>query len=215
MVMMPELEPVTDPTERARLARWVVALRRAYAAGVGQTTGKLHHRMTQLDQAAPRNTFCCLGIQCVLDVAAGTLAREENASSETGTVSYGPAGTDPAETLGWTSGAMPSVAHLAGSSDPDLLKLISAEGWSDDLEEEAESYGYVHAEGRGDVESFVEAEAKTHTAAELNDDFGLNFGQIADIIAWRFELTAEELAQAEAAPRVPEVEGPEPEAKAG
>jgi hypothetical protein len=214
MAIMPMVNPVTDPEERAELARWVVSLRRAHAfPAIGQATGKLHHRVRQLDatqdgydRAAAgqgyRDTFCCLGIWCALKVAQGQLALDPGVASEYGTISYGPISDGPSVDVTWSSGALPNTVHLARSADPDLLRIVK---WSDDslddFEEDATDHGYA------DGDAYAEGEASTLTAAELNDDIGLSFDRIADVITWSFQLAAEELATAELAPRVPEVEG--------
>jgi len=202
MVKMPELPEVTDPAQRADLARWAVSLGRAYAAGIVQMTGELHHR------APAGESYCCLGVWSAIGVAAGRVVRRLSVDPEV--IAYGP--DAPVDHPGWATGQLASPIHLAGAADPDLLTWLDPEeNPAEDLEELALEHGHVFADGTGDVESFVEAEAKTATAAELNDDHGLSFAQIRDVVIWRYQLTPEELAAAELAPRVPEVEGPEPE----
>lgn len=207
-------EDVTDPDARADLARWAVSLRRAFAAETRQIQGKLTSRgyaeLTS-DGVIPLNVsgHCCLGVWCAIKTADGTLRARPSGTE----VAYQP--TD-GEYLPQSS-TLPTTVRLAGSNDPDLLAFLDREDAGEgSLEELAAEHGYwLPGNQAGDVEQFVRYERKTATAAELNDDHGLNFGQIADVIVWRYQLTAQELATAEAAPRVPEVEGPEPEAKAG
>lgn len=215
MTLMPTLPEVTDPEQRAELARWAVALRRAHAAGTGQAEKKLHHRSRVLDvdgnQIGWENSFCCLGIWCAMKAEAGVLVSASGPGSgfEYGSVAYGDAddhARDEEGDHGFASGALPAPALLADSADPDLLRGVFEPSEQPDLDDEAEAAGYV------DAEAFVEEEATTVSAAELNDDHGLNFAQIADVVVWRYQLTPEELAEAEKAPRVPAVEGPEPEA---
>jgi hypothetical protein len=193
MVMMPEIDrDVTDPQERVRLARWAISLRRAQAAGTGQITGQLAERT---DSAGVR--YCCLGIWCEIEAAGGRLERETKSLSSTQVVFRGPGDI-------WNSSTLPQAARLANSDNPDLLRFLNREGWSEDLEGDAAHHGYR------DAQKLADEEAETACAADLNDDHGLNFGQIADVIAWRFQLTPEELAEAEAEPRVELVEGPAP-----
>lgn len=196
-------EPVTDESERADLARWAVSLRRARANRTPQTTGKLTGRSwtgdLEEDGSIPLalTGHCCLGIWCQVKLADGTLT----AKPDGGQVTYRPV---EGEYLPQGS-TLPHTVRLAWSNDPDLLAYLDREDYGEDtLAELAEEHGYAS------VEQFVRYERKTATAAELNDDHGLDFGQIADVVVWRFGLTPEELATAEAAPWVPAVEGPEP-----
>lgn len=216
MVMMPELPEVTDEAQRADLARWAVSLRRAHAAGTRQVTGNLHMRTVLdlddddddddviMEATAPGDdSYCCLGIWCRVQLAAGVLqvrayrqaqgyARAEAAESDGGPLIF-------------NEGALPEVAYLAGSSDPDLLRTILQEDGP--VDPNYDLAGYL-ADGLSEEDWWTGNESRALTAAELNDDCGCNFAQIADIVVWRFGLTDAELAAAELAPRVPEVEGP-------
>lgn len=212
MVMMPELPPVTDETQRADLARWVVSLRRARAAHTRQVTGNLHMRnvlVSDIDDETEEATtlgddsYCCLGIWCRVQLAAGVLqvrtVRQAQGYAQAGVAEFdgGP--------LSFSEDALPPAAFLAESSDPDLLRTISQEdGPTDPNADLAEHL----ADGLSEEDWWTEISSCTLTAAELNDDCGLNFAQIADVVVWRFGLTDAELAAAELAPRVPEVEGP-------
>jgi hypothetical protein len=200
---MDGLKPVTEPTERARLARWAVSLRRAHAAGTAQTTGRLA-LMDDTIADSPEG-YCCLGIWCEIEHAAGKIERRDNHSQREFRT--------PDEFTLWTGSTLPSAVQLAGEDNPDLLRIVlpdQSAGPDPSLEESAAEHGYWlnSAETVPDVDTFVEGESQTLCAADLNDDLGLSFGQIADVVVWRYGLTVEELATAEAAPRVELVEGP-------
>lgn len=200
---MDGLAPVTDPTERARLARWAVSLRRAHAAGTAQTTGRL---ALEEGPDAPVG-YCCLGIWCEIEHAAGKIERRGNRGQREFRT--------PDEFTLWTGSTLPHVVMLAGQDNPDLLRIVTQD-YSDgpvSLEESAAEHGYWlnHAQTVPDVDTFVAMESVTLCAADLNDDLHLSFDRIADVIIWRYGLTAQELATAEATPRVPEVEDPRPE----
>jgi hypothetical protein len=195
MVMMPELPEVTDTAKRADLARWVVSLRRAYVAQVGQTTGRLH---VQVPDGDAEGSYCCLGIWCVVKLAAGVLQRR---NPEAGVQQYTDADAVDLDFADWADGSLPDSARLAGSSDPNLLRFIDRSKEGDYLDDMIAESGY-------DADYWVSEAADTFSAAALNDDYGLDFSQIADVVVWRYALSVEELAAAEQAPRVPEVEGP-------
>ena len=209
---MDGLDPVTEAPERARLARWAVSLRRAHAAGIPQATGALARieRLMDFDTEEPAQetaAYCCLGIWCEIEHAAGRLERKDDAIS-----------TELAfcdSQSWWNSSTLPWTARLNGHDNPDLLRIVSRSEVGDGtLEELARTHGYWADvdETTPDVEHFVDHEARTYCAADLNDDLELPFAEIADVIIWRYGLTAQELAIAEAEPRVPAVEGPEPKA---
>lgn len=196
MVKMPELEEVTDPAQRADLARWVVSLRRAYAAETGQATSKLHVCDAHAD------SYCCLGIWCVVQTAAGVLERDDLDDVRR----YGRVGGKLDGDLRiWSDGALPDAAKLANATDPDLLRFVDRDRVDDDVDTAVAVY--VEEFG-ATAEDWAEHNASSVSASELNDDHGLNFAQIADVVAWRYQLTARELIVAEFSPRVPEVEGP-------
>jgi hypothetical protein len=121
--------------------------------------------------------YCCLGLWCEIAEAAGKLQRRANAS----TTEW--AGLGEVTESAWRSGSLPHAARLGGQEDPELIQLVKR----DDIGDDAGVLEYV-------------------TAAELNDDHDLDFDQIADVVAWSFGVTPEELAAAELAPRVPAVE---------
>jgi hypothetical protein len=206
---MSGLADVTVESERARLARWAVSLRRAHAAGTAQTTGRLA-LMDDTIADSPEG-YCCLGIWCEIEHAAGKIERRVNGSQ----LEFR---TPDTYTL-WTGSTLPSAVLLAGEDNPDLLRTVlldQSAGPVPDLEGSAAEHGYWldDAQTIPDVDTFAAQEAQTLCAADLNDDLGLDFGRIADVVVWRYGLTAEELATAEAEPRVPEVEGPAPAAPA-
>lgn len=207
MVMMLELPEVTDPSKRADLARWAVSLRRAYAARTRQVTGQLHERRNFADivgePAWAKDSYCCLGIWCVLQLTAGVLQRRPVAGGGPAQA-YGPAGKELRDGS-WSEGALPLGGFLGGSADPDLLTYICQDEGPSDPNSDLSAW---LADGH-EVGSWWANEGTTVTAAELNDNVGLNFTQIADVVVWRFGLTDAELRTAELAPRVPEVEGPE------
>jgi hypothetical protein len=203
MAMMPTpWSDTTDSDVRADLARWAVSLRRAAAAGTGQTNGLLAENQAT-EEEPEKAAYCCLGIWCEIARAAGRVERKEP-SLISSQIPY----VHPERGLA-TASLLPSGLYLDGSENPLLLSFLDREDHAEDLEPEAEENGYVHADGTGDVAAFVDYEARACAAADLNDDYGLPFGHIADVVIWRYQLTAEELAAAEAAPRVPLVEGPE------
>lgn len=178
------LEAELTDDQRADLARWVVAMRRAYASGTAQVTGAL----------ADGGGYCCLGLWCEIAETKGALQHRDlldsrkwadAAASEALLASGG----------GWQAGNLPGAAWLAGSADPELFRFISREDVGDNPD---------YLESASDEDS---GDWSSPTAAELNDDHGLSFGQIADLVAWSFGITAEELAAAELAPRVAVVEG--------
>jgi hypothetical protein len=198
MVMMPEqYQDVTLESARADLARWAVSLRRAHAAGTGQTTGVLaRQRRGQLDPE--RADYCCLGVWCEIARARGLVEREHSDTSDHFSFA-GPAGYQNTSTL-------PASILLANSDNPDLLCTVSREEYGEDLMEawRADCWGGNNPS----LEDWLAENAQVYCAADLNDDHGLNFGQIADVVVWRFQLTPEELADAELEPRVELVEGP-------
>jgi len=205
------LPAVDDRTERARLARWAVSLRRAQAAGTGQTQQGLASLDYDETPESPVVQYCCLGIWCEIEHAAGRVERRDPAGRKVGRREFRAPGG-----YGWDGSTLPLVIQLDGADNPDLLRIVTRDGGGNDdltLEEAAADRGYWLDEGRNipDVDRFVELEAETCAAAELNDGHHLSFGEIADVVVWRYALTAEELATAEAMPRVPEVEGPAPE----
>lgn len=193
--------PVADADERADLARWAVSLRRAQAAGTRQVTGTLTGTLTSRMEGIGH---CCLGIWCQLKTADGTLTAKLDGVQ----VFYQPAGGEHHMP---SAATLPETARLAGDADPDLLAWLDREEAGDaSLAELAADHGYfIRDTSVPDVEEYFRYERRIATAAELNDDHGLSFGQIADVVVWRFGLTAEELALAEQAPRVPVVEGVE------
>jgi hypothetical protein len=214
MVMMPELPPVTEEAQRADLARWAVSLRRAHAAGTRQVTGNLHMRNvldlggdddddddeTEEAAALGGDSYCCLGIWCRVQLAAGVLQVRTIRQAQ-GYASAAHRRTEPV----FQEGSLPAVAQLAGSGDPDLLSTILQEDGPVDPNYDL---AVLLADGLSEEDWWAENGSTSLTAAELNDDCGCNFAQIADIVVWRFGLTDAELADAELAPRVPEVEGP-------
>jgi hypothetical protein len=216
MVMMPELAPVTDETQRADLARWAVSLRRAHVAGTRQVTGNLHMRNvpdlgdddyddddeTEEAAALGGDSYCCLGIWCRVQLAAGVL-QVRTVRQAAGYARAGAAEPDGGPLI-FSEGALPAAALLAGSGDPDLLMTIPQDNGATDPNFDLAEWLTA---GNPEREWWAENESTTLTAAELNDDCGCNFAQIADIVVWRFGLTDAELAAAELAPRVPEVEG--------
>jgi hypothetical protein len=92
--------------ERAELARWVVALRQAYASGARQSNGNLRDRYG----------YCCLGIWCDVKAFQGQLTMKRD-DDPVGLVSYFADGGRPD---GWAS-YLPSTARLAGSENPIVL----------------------------------------------------------------------------------------------
>jgi hypothetical protein len=197
MVMMPErLLDVTLESARADLARWAVSLRRAHAAGTGQTTGVLARR--QLGEWDVRADYCCLGVWCEIARARGLVEREQSDTSDHFSFA-GPAEYQNTSTL-------PASIVLANSQNPDLLCTVSREDHGEDLMEAWRADCY---DGNNpSLEDWLAENAQVYCAADLNDDHGLNFGQIADVVVWRFQLTPQELADAELEPRVELVEGP-------
>jgi hypothetical protein len=202
VAMMPTpWSDTTNPELRADLARWAVSLRRAAAAGTGQTTGTL--AASQATEEEPEKAaYCCLGIWCEIARADGRVER-----GPLGQVSLQIPYVTQTGGMNNTS-LLPRGVFLDGSDNPALLAFLDRADHEEDLETEAAENGYVHADGTGDVDAFAEYESRMCAAADLNDDYGLPFEHIADIVVWRYQLTPEELAAAEAAPRVPLVEGP-------
>lgn len=196
MVMMPmELPDVTLESARADLARWVVSLRRADAAGTRRTTGQLAVSLGQADDPEAVG-YCCLGIWCEIQHARGLVSRDE-----VGSVRYF---AGPEEMR--NSSTLPKSIRLAGSDNPDLLHAVARDNQGEDLVQAWRDDCYD--EYSPSLEEWVANNTDTYCAADLNDDLGLPFGQIADIVVWRFQLTPEELAAAELEPRVELVEGP-------
>jgi hypothetical protein len=201
MAMMPELPEVTLESARVDLARWAVSLRRAHAAGTGQARSHLAIRRTGAEDGAEdgaeRAAYCCLGIWCEIERARGRVERHELS----GFFSF----AAPQEAR--NSSTLPKSIHLVDSDNPDLLHTVSRETHGEDLEA---SWGADCYDGpfSPSLEEWVADNADTYCAADLNDDLGLPFGRIADVVVWRYQLTPEELAAAEAAPRVELVEGP-------
>jgi hypothetical protein len=164
------------PEERADIARWVVALRRAHHNGTGQTKGNLGDRVS----------YCCLGIQCRLAEADGRLeSRLAVVARDAAYTLWRPAGIERAA---WEESTLPMRARLARSQNPPIFSYLPPEHDRDD--EADPEYDFVAL-----------------AAADLNDHHELNFAQIADLVAWSFAITPEELAAAEAAPRVESIEG--------
>lgn len=189
--------------QRADLARWAISLRRASAARTLQTTGQL----TRLNHSEERRTVahCCLGIWCQIKLAAGELVSQAS-SSAPATVEY----ASPMIGSMRQGGNLPWEVELVGQLDPILLTVLVRDA-EDMSEGELEDLGLFEGESGAELASVVAGNAEDFTAAQLNDDIELTFDQIADVIAWSFQLTDAELAAAERAPRVPEVEGPAPE----
>jgi len=101
--------------------KWVAALR---SGDYKQTTGTLHRRTNG------RDSFCCLGVACVLAVEAGVIPppRPEQAQADTADViEYGELGEVaflPAEVQDWL-GMNTAIGHL-GSGDLALTERNDA-----------------------------------------------------------------------------------------
>jgi hypothetical protein len=196
-MMRLEAEPfgrkLTDPAQRADIARWAVSLRRAHAAGTEQVTGQLA-RFADHDSG-----YCCLGVWCEVAEAMGRLSSDREEPSRP---VWGSAVTGTMEAM-----TLPHGAFLNDDSNPQLLGYFTreAEDYYDETATEPET-----EEDRQDlIEGLRDGGLwSKRCAAELNDADGLTFAQIADVVVWSYGLTPEELAEAEAAPRVPVVEGP-------
>lgn len=173
--------PLTD-TERADIARWVVAMYRAHQAEVEQARGHL-----KADDG-----YCCLGLWCEIATARGQLKVRTRVGHGLHSVEW--AGLDVQLDGQWEYGALPGAAYLGGLDDPQVIRLACR----DDIGDDAEALEWAALDGR---------DWNTVSASNLNDDHGLNFSQIADLVVWSYGVTAEELAAAELAPRVTVVEG--------
>lgn len=103
---MSETEERNDQ-QRAELARWVVALRQAFAAGTPQGRGNLQ------DQ----HGYCCLGIWCDLRAFQGHLTMQVD-GTENRTISYFPTTGDGGN--GWAS-YPPPENFIGGVNDPLIL----------------------------------------------------------------------------------------------
>lgn len=173
-----------DDAERADIARWVVAMYRAHAAETEQTTGNLR------DDTG----HCCLGLWCEIATARGVLAVRTNALHDNHVQEWVGLGESDGPDHGWQSGALPEAAYLGGLDDPEVMSFASREVYGDSPAELQ-----FASEDDGDWTMV--------SAAGLNDDHGLTFAQIADLVVWSYAVTAEELAAASSAPRVGAIEG--------
>lgn len=101
--------------QRADLARWVVAMRRAHIAGTPQSEGHLHDA----------TGWCCLGLWCAVAEAAGLVKR--TAGPWLTTMWSSPAGT------GDDNNYLHESAKLAGATNPMVLEMPDGMSVRDEL----------------------------------------------------------------------------------
>jgi hypothetical protein len=102
------VQPDRDALERMRAARWVVAMRRAHAAGTPQARRALHY----VDGG-----YCCLGLLCELAVADGVLERSRRIDNGNRVIYREPGSDD------WGSTILPDSARLFGEVNPVALTV--------------------------------------------------------------------------------------------
>lgn len=158
------------------MRRWVEELRSGNWTQMTNALGESRwilkgHERVQKDE------FCCLGVLCEIARRDEVVGRV-GGTQDSGQFSYGPGEynpdrdmTDPSQAWGYAT-LPPVVQRWAGVDDSTIIVSSVRQPGMGEV-------------GAMDVCSDVWNQNRTY-ASELNDNLRLSFGQIADIIAYRF-----------------------------